>query len=32
LKGGESLCEPGAGKGYGIEKTEYTHEGEITEN
>lgn len=22
LKGGESLCRPGAGKGYGIEKTE----------
>jgi predicted Fe-Mo cluster-binding NifX family protein len=22
LKGGESLCKPGAGKGYGIEKTE----------
>ena len=22
LKGGESLCKPGSGKGYGIEKTE----------
>lgn len=32
LKGGESLCKPGAGKGYGIEKTECTHEGESTEN
>jgi len=21
LKGGESLCQPGAGKGYGVEKT-----------
>ncbi|MEE8637440.1 MAG: NifB/NifX family molybdenum-iron cluster-binding protein [Candidatus Margulisiibacteriota bacterium] len=25
LKGGESLCRPGAGKGYGIEKTECDH-------
>ncbi len=25
LKGGESLCKPGAGKGYGIEKTECEH-------
>jgi predicted Fe-Mo cluster-binding NifX family protein len=25
LKGGESLCKPGAGKGYGIEKTECDH-------
>jgi len=25
LKGGESLCRPGAGKGYGIEKTECNH-------
>jgi len=28
LKGGESLCAPGAGKGYGVEKAEcdHTHE------
>ncbi|MDD4353794.1 MAG: NifB/NifX family molybdenum-iron cluster-binding protein [Candidatus Nanoarchaeia archaeon] len=25
LKGGESLCSPGAGKGYGLDKTECTH-------
>jgi predicted Fe-Mo cluster-binding NifX family protein len=25
LEGGKSLCAPGAGKGYGIEKTECTH-------
>lgn len=25
LKGGESLCKPGVGKGYGIEKTECNH-------
>jgi len=25
LKGGESLCKPGLGKGYGIEKTECDH-------
>lgn len=25
LKGGESLCKPGTGKGYGIEKTECDH-------
>ena len=25
LKGGESLCNPGAGKGYGIDKTECEH-------
>ena len=25
LKGGESLCSPGAGKGYGIEKSECDH-------
>lgn len=25
LKGGESLCKPGAGKGYGIDKTECDH-------
>lgn len=26
LKGGESICKPGAGKGYGIDKTECDHE------
>jgi predicted Fe-Mo cluster-binding NifX family protein len=26
LKGGESLCKPGSGKGYGIEKTECDHQ------
>ena len=26
LKGGESLCQPGAGKGYGVEKDECDHE------
>ncbi|MFH1683912.1 MAG: NifB/NifX family molybdenum-iron cluster-binding protein [Candidatus Margulisiibacteriota bacterium] len=25
LKGGESLCKPGAGKGYGVEKSECDH-------
>ena len=25
LKGGESLCKPGSGRGYGIEKTECDH-------
>jgi predicted Fe-Mo cluster-binding NifX family protein len=25
LEGGESLCAPGAGKGYGVEKSECTH-------
>ena len=25
LEGGESLCRPGSGKGYGIEKTECDH-------
>ncbi len=25
LKGGESLCKPGSGKGYGVEKTECEH-------
>ena len=25
LKGGESLCSPGAGKGYGVEKDESDH-------
>jgi predicted Fe-Mo cluster-binding NifX family protein len=26
LEGGESLCSPGAGKGYGIDKSECDHE------
>jgi predicted Fe-Mo cluster-binding NifX family protein len=26
LKGGESLCRPGAGKGYGLDKTECDHD------
>ena len=26
LKGGDSLCSPGAGKGYGLDKTECTGE------
>ena len=26
LEGGESLCSPGAGKGYGVEKDECNHE------
>lgn len=26
LVGGESICQPGAGKGYGIDKTECDHE------
>ena len=26
LKGGESLCSPGAGKGYGVEKDECDHD------
>lgn len=25
LKGGESLCKPGSGKGYGLDKTECSH-------
>ena len=28
LEGGESLCKPGLGKGYGIEKTECDHPNE----
>ncbi|MDP8257815.1 MAG: NifB/NifX family molybdenum-iron cluster-binding protein [Candidatus Aadella gelida] len=28
LKGGESLCKPGAGKGYGLDKTECDHANE----
>ena len=31
LKGGESLCRPGSGKGYGIEKTECDHPEETKE-
>jgi predicted Fe-Mo cluster-binding NifX family protein len=27
LAGGESFCSPGAGKGYGVEKSECGHEG-----
>jgi hypothetical protein len=30
LKGGESLCKPGAGKGYGLEKEECDHSEEDT--
>jgi len=25
LEGGESLCQPGSGRGYGIEKSECDH-------
>ena len=28
LKGAESLCEPGSGKGYGLDKTECEHDEE----
>lgn len=28
LEGGESLCKPGAGKGYGVEKSECDHSDE----
>lgn len=28
LEGGESLCKPGLGKGYGVDKTECDHEEE----
>ena len=28
LKGGESLCKPGSGKGYGLDKTVCDHLGE----
>jgi len=31
LKGGESLCEPGQGKGYGLDKTECDHDDEKEE-
>ena len=27
LEGGESLCKPGQGKGYGLDKTECNHKG-----
>ncbi|MBN1527123.1 MAG: NifB/NifX family molybdenum-iron cluster-binding protein [Candidatus Omnitrophica bacterium] len=30
LEGGESLCRPGAGKGYGLDKTECDHPHEDT--
>jgi predicted Fe-Mo cluster-binding NifX family protein len=30
LEGGPSLCKPGAGKGYGVEKSSCDHEGEDT--
>ncbi|MEW6556810.1 MAG: NifB/NifX family molybdenum-iron cluster-binding protein [Elusimicrobiota bacterium] len=29
LKGGESLCKPGSGKGYGVDKTECEHGGGV---
>ncbi|KUK99371.1 MAG: Dinitrogenase iron-molybdenum cofactor biosynthesis protein [Parcubacteria bacterium 32_520] len=32
LKGGESLCKPGAGKGYGLEKEECEHPDEKHNN
>jgi len=32
LAGGESLCKPGAGKGYGLDKTECDHPSEKKEN
>ena len=32
LQGGESLCRPGSGKGYGIEKTECEHPEERKED
>lgn len=31
LEGGESLCKPGLGKGYGVDKTECDHEENIEE-
>ena len=31
LKGGESLCKPGSGRGYGIERTECDHPEESKE-
>jgi len=31
LVSGESSCQPGAGKGYGLDKTECDHEGEKTD-
>ncbi len=32
LKGGESLCNPGSGKGYGLDKTECNHSKEKKHN
>ena len=32
LVGGESLCNPGSGKGYGVEKTECDHPNEDKKN
>ena len=32
LAGGESLCKPGAGKGYGVEKSECDHPNEDKKN
>ncbi|NQU18043.1 MAG: dinitrogenase iron-molybdenum cofactor [Candidatus Saganbacteria bacterium] len=32
LEGGDSLCKPGAGKGYGVEKTECDHPHEKEES
>ena len=32
LQGGESLCKPGAGKGYGLDKAECDHPSEKKEN
>lgn len=31
LKGGESLCRPGEGRGYGVEKSECDHTDDLTE-
>lgn len=31
LNGGESLCSPGEGRGYGVEKTECDHDGDSQE-
>ncbi len=32
LKGGETLCQPGLGKGYGVEKTECDHPHDDTDS
>lgn len=32
LKGGESLCRPGSGRGYGLEKTECDHPPDDTDS